>query len=254
MVVISVEDIIYNLDSLTKSIVTSRSTMPLTLYKTDASPPARAVMMVADILGVKYDSYDINPVMREQDTPEMTQKNPMRTVPYMEEDGFCLADSHAIMLYLFDKYGTAEHSRLYPTDKRKRATINQRLFFDCGVLFQRLRSVMALTYTGRLTELSKSMIRNIDDAYRMLEAYLSDTLYLADEVVTLADISVITTMSTLHGLLPIDEKKFPKLNQWYNNMSKLELCERINQPGAEVHVASLKAFMEMNRSKLNSKL
>ncbi|XP_039758458.1 glutathione S-transferase 1-like [Pararge aegeria] len=228
--------------------------MPLTLYKIDASPPARAVMMVADILRVNYVAYDINPLMREQDTPEMTKKNPMRTVPYIEEDGFCLGDSHAIMLYLFDKYATAEHWHLYPTDKRKRATINQRLFFDCGVLFQRLRSVMAPSYTGRLTELSKSMKRNIDDAYRMLEAYLSDTLFLADEVVTLADLSAITTMSSLHGLHPIDEKRYPNVNRWYNNMSELEICKRINAPGAEAHVASLKAFMAVTRSNLNSKL
>ncbi|XP_023938764.1 glutathione S-transferase 1 [Bicyclus anynana] len=228
--------------------------MPITLYKIDGSPPARAVMMVANILGVQYEPYDINPLMREQDTPEMTKKNPMRTVPYMEEDGFCLADSHAIMLYLFDKYATAENASLYPTDKRKRATINQRLFFDCGILFQSLRSVMAPTYTGRLAELSKSMKRNIDDAYRMMEAYLSDSIYLADDVLTLADISAITTISSLHGVHPIDEKRYPKLNRWYNTMSELEVCKRINRPGAEMHVASLKAFMEITKEKLKAKL
>lgn len=46
----------------------------------------------------------------------------------------------------------------------------------------------------------------------MLEAYLSDTLYLADNVITLADLSVITTMSTLHGIHPIDSDKFVYLN------------------------------------------
>lgn len=225
--------------------------MSLTIYKTNASPPARAVMMVAEILGIKYNSYEINPILREQDTPEMTKKNPMRTIPYIDDDGYCLGDSHAIVLYLFDKYGKPEHSYLYPTDKRKRATIHQRLFFDCGVLFPRLRSVMAPTYTGKLTEITNSMKRNIDDSYRMLEAYLSDTLYLADNVITLADLSVITTMSTLHGIHPIDSDKYPKLMKWFSNMSEQEVCKKINKPGADEHVASLKTFMEIN--KLNQK-
>ncbi|XP_050350082.1 glutathione S-transferase 1-like [Nymphalis io] len=228
--------------------------MPTTIYKVDASPPARAVLMVADLLDIKYNACDINPLLREQDTPDMTKKNPMRTVPFIEEDGFYLGDSHAIILYLFDKYGKPEHSYLYPTDKQKRATINQRLFFDCGILFPYLRAVMAPTYTGRLTELSRSMVRNIENGYRMLEAYLSNSTYLADDVITLADLSVITTMSTLHGLLPIDSKKYPKLMNWFEKMSEKEICKRINQPGADQHVAGLKAFMENNKLNQKSKL
>ncbi|XP_061379594.1 glutathione S-transferase 1-like isoform X2 [Danaus plexippus] len=170
------------------------------LYKTDASPPARAVMMVAEILGVQYSNCEINPVLREQDTPEMTAKNPLRTIPYIEDDGFCLGDSHAIILYLFDKYAKPEHDHLYPSNVKIRAKINQILFFDCGVLFARLRSVMAPTYMGRLSELSQSMKRNIEDAYRIIEAYLSNTLYIADNNVTLADYSVLATMSSLHDI------------------------------------------------------
>ncbi|CAH2087007.1 unnamed protein product [Euphydryas editha] len=227
--------------------------MSPTIYKNNVSPPARAVMMVAEILGIKYNSFEINPLLREQDTPDMIKKNPMRTIPFMDDNGYCLGDSHAIMLYLFDKYGKPEHSYLYPMDKRKRATINQRLFFDCGVLFPRLRSVMAPTYGGKLTEISRSMKINIEDGYRMLEAYLSDTLYLADNVITLADFSVITTMSTLHGIHPIDSNKYPKLMKWFSNVSEQEICKKINKTGAEEHVASLKKFMETNKLNQNKK-
>lgn len=40
------------------------------LYKQNASPPARAVLMVIDILGIDVDLQDLNPVFREQDAPE----------------------------------------------------------------------------------------------------------------------------------------------------------------------------------------
>lgn len=42
-------------------------------------------------------------------------------------------------MYLADKYG--KNDMYYPRDINKRALVNQRLFFDCGILFPRLRSV-----------------------------------------------------------------------------------------------------------------
>ncbi|XP_068622777.1 glutathione S-transferase 1-like [Battus philenor] len=219
------------------------------LYKNNVSPPSRTVMMVADILGLDLNMEELNPMLQEQATPEFTKKNPMRTIPILEEEGFNLADSHAIILYLFDKNGKAEHECFYPCDKRKRATVNQRLFFDCGVLFPRLKTIMGPIYGGRLTELSRSMIRNVDDAYRILETYLSHTLYLADDVITLADICILTTISTLHGLHPIDGKVYPKLKQWYTNMSQQEYCKRINESGSQQHVDVLKKLMKNNKNK-----
>ena len=60
---------------------------------------------------------------------------------------------------------------------------------------------------GRLTELSKNLIRNIIDAYSMLEDYLSENLFMADDVITIADLSIVSTMATLVGLVPIAEKR-----------------------------------------------
>ncbi|PZC85158.1 hypothetical protein B5X24_HaOG200218 [Helicoverpa armigera] len=224
------------------------------LYKADPSPPARAVMMVIDILGLDVEQRTLNPVLREQDVPELKKKNPMRTIPILDEGDFWLADSHAIMIYLLDKYGKPAHSSLYPTDSRKRATVHQRLFFDCAVLFQRLRAVMAPTYMGRLEEMSKSMVRNIVDAYSMLEDYLSENLYMADNVITIADLSIVSTMATLVELVPIDEQRFPKLKQWYKNMSDKDYCKRINIPGGKEHADGLIALMKFNKSNKKSKL
>lgn len=43
------------------------------LYKNDNSPPARATLMMADILNLKLELKDLNPVLRDQDTPELTK-------------------------------------------------------------------------------------------------------------------------------------------------------------------------------------
>ncbi|CAK1542272.1 unnamed protein product [Leptosia nina] len=224
------------------------------LYKRDESPPARTVMVVAHILGLSYEPHDLNPVFRDQDTPEMVKKNPMKTIPTWEEDDFCLADSHAIIMYMLEKYGKPEHEYLYPKDQKKRATIHQRLFFDCGILFPRLRAIMAPTYMGTLTELSKSKITNLESAYEVLENYLQENLYLADDNITLADISIFTTMSSLYGIYPIDVTRFPKLKAWCDTMSEQDYNKKINELGAKEHADGILAIMNYNKKKQMAKL
>jgi hypothetical protein len=47
--------------------------------------------------------------------------------------------SHAINAYLVNKY--AKDDSLYPKDPQKRAIVDQRLHFDSGVLFPRMRDI-----------------------------------------------------------------------------------------------------------------
>lgn len=57
----------------------------------------------------------------------------------MDDDGFAVWDSHAIIVYLVSKYG--KNDALYPKDFKKRAIIDQRLHFDTGIAFPRLRAM-----------------------------------------------------------------------------------------------------------------
>lgn len=43
--------------------------------------------------------------------------------------------SRAIMAYLVSQYGKTDE--LYPKDPKKRALVDQRLYFDAGTLYQR---------------------------------------------------------------------------------------------------------------------
>ena len=45
------------------------------------------------------------------------------------------SSSRAIMTYLAEQYG--KDDSLYPKDPKKRAMVNQRLYFDMGTLYQR---------------------------------------------------------------------------------------------------------------------
>lgn len=68
------------------------------------------------------------------------QKNPQHTIPTLEDDGYILWDSHAINIYLVDKY--AKDDSLYPKDLQKRGKVNQRLFFNSSVLSNAMGAVL----------------------------------------------------------------------------------------------------------------
>lgn len=60
---------------------------------------------------------------------------PQHTIPLLDDDGFYLADSHAINAYLVQKYG--KDDSLYPKNLKERAKVDERLHFDNGTLFSR---------------------------------------------------------------------------------------------------------------------
>ncbi|CAB3227595.1 unnamed protein product [Arctia plantaginis] len=148
--------------------------MSIIIHKTGLSPPARAVLIVVDILGLKAETREVNLPKRDQYKPDYLKKNPLHTVPLLEDGDLVLADSHAINAYLVSAYGTGEQSKLYPTDLAARSIVDQRLYFDATILFQRLRTVVKSR-----TRPTQDQENDIYEAYSFTEKYLEDTPYMA---------------------------------------------------------------------------
>lgn len=109
--------------------------MAIDLYYIDDSPPCRAVMMVANMIGVKLNMKLLDWTAGDLTKPEFLKINPQHNVPTIDDDGFYLNESRAINAYLVNKY--AKDDTLYPKIPKIRALVDQRLYFDIGVFYLR---------------------------------------------------------------------------------------------------------------------
>lgn len=206
----------------------------LTLYKTDVSPPARAVMMLIDLLGLEVTHKEVNLPSREHYKPEYLKKNPLHTVPLLEDGELNLADSHAIITYLVCKYGGEKQEELYPSDLGKRAIIDQRLYFDASVLFPRLRTVIYSLARGVQSAPTNQQLEDIEEGYQVMEKYLETTPYVAGERLTLADLSCVSTISSLNCIVEVDSRKYVNLCGWWNRLKQFQWYQNKNVPGLNV--------------------
>lgn len=83
---------------------------------------------------------EVNLFKKEQFNEDFLKINPQHTAPVLVDGDYALSESRAIAIYLTEKNYPTGHS-LYPIDAKKRGIVNQRLFFDCTVLYPRIRAI-----------------------------------------------------------------------------------------------------------------
>ncbi|XP_017041192.1 glutathione S-transferase D7-like [Drosophila ficusphila] len=208
----------------------SKAKMPnLDLYNMPMAPASRAIQMIAKAVGVELNSKLINTLEGEQLKPEFVKINPQHTIPTLVDNGFAIWESRAIAVYLVEKYGKPD-SALYPKDPQKRALINQRLYFDMGTLYDALTKYFFPYFrTGQLGD--QEALDKVHAAFGFLNTFLEGQEFVAGDQLTVADIVILATVSTV-SLFPFDWSKFPNVDRWYKNAPKVA-------PGWEENLESL---------------
>ncbi|KAJ3663884.1 hypothetical protein Zmor_008104 [Zophobas morio] len=205
------------------------------LYMQDFSPPVRSVLLTAEALGLKLEKKVVDLSKKEHLTDTFLKLNPQHTVPTLDDNGTVVWDSHAINEYLVDKYG--KDDSLYPKDLAKRAVVNQRLHFDSGVIFSWLRYIArSYKYKGR-KELTEDQIEHLEESYSLLESFLKGHQWVAGDSVTIADFSLVTNITSLTLLYPVNPKKYPNIINWIKRAEGL--------PYYKVHLEGLQSFKKM---------
>nr|WCC58235.1 glutathione S-transferase [Pharsalia antennata] len=209
------------------------------IYGFKVSPPVRASLMTIQALGIEVEFQEVSAVKGDLLKPEYLKLNPLHTVPSLRDGEFGIWDSHVINAYLVGKYG--KDDSLYPKDLQKRSVVDQRMYFDVGILFTRLRAAVFPILRQGAKSVDKKTTADVNDAYNSLETLLERSTYVAGEQLTIADFSIVTTLTTANILVPIASNRFPKISEWLAKMQALPYYASANQVGLDQFAALIKS-------------
>ena len=186
----------------------------LKIWGRNTSVNVQKAMWAIGELGLAYERVDVGGPFGKNREPAYLAMNPNGLVPTLEEDGFLLWESNAIVRYLAGKYGPG---RLEPSDLHERARAGSWMDWQLTVALPALTPVFwglirtppeqrdhAAIEAGKVKSLA---------AMKMLDAQLAKTAYIAGDTFSMGDISVGAMAYRFRRLMP--ESKLENLERWF---------------------------------------
>jgi len=176
------------------------------------------VVWCADEIGLEYERIDAGGTFGKTKSPEYLAMNPNALVPTIEDDGFILYESNAIVRYLAAKHSA---DKLWPTDLRKRADVDRWMEWLSTAFVPSMRDAFwQLIRTPEASRDLKALEKSRAESERLsaiLDAQLAHRRYVTDHGFTAADI-VIGCAAHRWLLLPFDRPPRPHLQRWYDEI------------------------------------
>ena len=178
------------------------------------------VMWAVGELSLEHNRYDVGGSFRGLDTDAFAVMNPNRRIPTINDDGFVMWESNAIIRYLCTRYGKGS---LAPHDAEQRAIADQWMEWHkttsypdfISLFWATVRTEPAHRDTAKIARLSGSLA----DSLRILEARLGTCTYVAGDELTMADISIGPAIYRYFGL-DIERPELPNVAAWYERLKQ----------------------------------
>ncbi len=187
----------------------------LNIYGNPLSSPANKVCYVANYLEVPYEYHRVNLGSGENKLPTFLKINAFGKIPAIEDDGFCLAESNAIIRYLANK----TKSGIYPQDIKLRAEVDKWMDYSSLHVMMALGKIMFNTHFHKIRNLPVDE-RSLKDGFDFIasylpaiEAQLTENRYLVDSTMTLADFAMLAALDTCE-IAKVSLAPYPHLVAW----------------------------------------
>jgi len=196
--------------------------MSITLYELQPSPHARKVRLLAAELGIPLNRVPVDPRIGETRTPEYLAKNPNGRVPTLEEDGFCLYESPAILKYLSAKQ---PHRGLCGGDAKTEALVDQWICWWIGgpeaamdaLAWEMLIKPKVLNQPGFDPGIMADARARLARFLPVLDKQLEDRDYIVGKL-TVVDFLIGPRFDSAPALLDIDVSPYQNIIAWHERL------------------------------------
>ena len=187
------------------------------------------VMWCIAELALRHQRYDAGLAHGQNREDWYLQLNPNGLIPLIDDAGFTLWESNAIVRYLAARYDTS--GQLYPADPCERAHADRWMDWQLTVLSPPLTtifwSLIRLPPEQRDETAFAAAVSKCNDVFTLLDQHLSRHPFVGGPHFTMGDIPV-GAMAYRWYSLPLEHPELPHLRAWYER-----LCER---PAYREHV------------------
>ncbi|MCK5082385.1 MAG: glutathione S-transferase family protein [Candidatus Omnitrophica bacterium] len=199
----------------------------LKIYGADLSAPANKVRMTAHVLGIEYDYIRISIKEGENRAEEYLKMHPAGKVPVINDDGFILFESDAIIKYLTVK----SKSSLYPSEQKQQAVVDQWMDFVSihiagamgRVVFNRVFASFARVPVDERS--LRDGLKFLNRFLPVVDRQLAKAEYFAGEEFSLADIGLLAMMDPAE-VAEVDLASYEYLTKWRNGLHKKDFYTR----------------------------
>jgi glutathione S-transferase len=178
------------------------------------------VLWALDEMGVEYQQVDLGGPFGGNDQPEYLRKNPTGLVPTLEEDGFVLWESNAILRYVCSEHGLGS---LCPVDARRRALAEQWMDWKQTTVMPMMGPIyMGLVRTPEKDRDLGRIQRATESGYKVwgiLDRHLATHDFLLGSPLSMADLPLGPQIHRWFELVP-DRPRMEHLEAWYERLQE----------------------------------
>ncbi|MBO9409346.1 glutathione S-transferase [Shimia sp. R9_1] len=183
---------------------------PIKLYRTPKSGHCHRVELMLALLGLPYETIDLDMAAGAHKAPDFLKISPFGLVPAIEDDGYTLADSNAILVYLVKTY--APDSDWLPADPKVAAEVQRWLTIAADNVYSGPCAARLVTLFGAPLN-HEAAIAKAHALFKVMEAHLADRNWLAADVITAADVACFSYIAHApEG--GVDLAPYPNLRAW----------------------------------------
>ena len=199
----------------------------LQLWGNADSINVQKIMWCCEELGLAYKRIDAARHFGVVNTPEFRRLNPNGLVPTIDDEGFVLWESNAILRYLAAKHAAGT---LWPTDVAQRALADRWMDWANSTLWPTIvplfRAFMRTPEAQRNAATIEADRLETIEVLQILDAQLAVTAFVGGNTFTMGDIAV-GCAAWRWMALPIERPALPNLQRWFDSLAMRPAYRRV---------------------------
>ncbi|MEO1141575.1 MAG: glutathione S-transferase [Pseudomonadota bacterium] len=159
---------------------------PIKLYRNPKSGHCHRVELMLALLGLDYETIDLDMANGAHKAPEYLKISPFGLVPAIDDNGYTLADSNAILVYLAQTYAKGSH--WMPEEPKTAAEVQRWLTVAADNIYSGPCAARLVKLFGAPLD-HEAAVAKAHKLFVLMDTHLVDREWLAADTITIADVA-----------------------------------------------------------------